>query len=52
MMCPRNRVNSNSKANDFCAKENQAVETLKYEETNPGFGRAAAVALEFRCVQR
>lgn len=36
-------------ANDFCAKQNMAVETLNLELTNSGFGRAAAVNLEFRC---
>ncbi|WP_133157285.1 hypothetical protein [Hydrogenophaga pseudoflava] len=41
-----------TEANDFCAKEGKAVETLKYEETNSGFARSAAVALEFRCVPR
>lgn len=41
-----------TEANEFCAKEGKAVETLKYEETNSGFGRAAAVALEFKCVTR
>lgn len=41
-----------TEANDFCTKEGKAVETLKYEETNSGFARSAAVALEFRCVPR
>ena len=41
-----------TEANDFCANEGKAVETLKYEETNSGFARSAAVALEFRCVPR
>jgi hypothetical protein len=41
-----------TEANDFCNKEGKAVETLKYEETNSGFARSAAVALEFRCVPR
>lgn len=39
-------------ANDFCAKDGKAVETLKYEETNAGFARSAAVALEFRCIPK
>jgi hypothetical protein len=39
-------------ANAHCATENKAVETLKLEETNSGFGRAAAVSLEFKCVER
>jgi hypothetical protein len=39
-------------ANDFCAKSDKAVETIKLEETNSGFGRPAAVSLEFRCVSR
>jgi len=36
-------------ANDFCAKQNKAVETINLELTDAGFGRAAAVNLEFRC---
>ena len=36
-------------ANEFCAKQNKAVETINLELTNSGFGRAAAVNLEFRC---
>ena len=39
-------------ANEFCAKENRAVETVKLEQTNSGFARAAAVSLEFRCVPK
>jgi hypothetical protein len=39
-----------SDANEFCAKEGKAVETIKLEETNAGFARSAAVSLEFRCV--
>lgn len=41
-----------TEANGQCAKEGQAVETLKYEETNAGFGRSAAVALQFRCIPK
>jgi hypothetical protein len=41
-----------TEANEFCAKEGKAVETLKYEETNSGFARAAAVSLEFRCIAK
>jgi len=41
-----------TEANEFCAKDGKAVETLKYEETNSGFARAAAVSLEFRCVSK
>jgi hypothetical protein len=39
-----------SEANEFCAKDGKAVETLKLEETTAGFARSAAVSLEFRCV--
>lgn len=39
-------------ANEFCAKDGNGVETLKFEETNAGFARSAAVALEFRCVAK
>lgn len=41
-----------AEANEFCAKEGKAVETLKLEETNSGFARAAAVSLEFRCIPK
>ena len=41
-----------TEANEFCGKEGKAVETMKYEETNAGFARSAAVALEFRCAPR
>lgn len=41
-----------SEANEFCAKDGKAVETLKLEETNAGFARAAAVSLEFRCISK
>lgn len=41
-----------TEANDFCAKDGKAVETLKYEETDAGLARSAAVALVFRCVSR
>jgi hypothetical protein len=39
-------------ANEFCAKDGKAVETIKLEETNSSFGRPAAVSLEFRCVPK
>ena len=41
-----------SEANEFCAKEGKAVETVKLEETNSGFARSAAISLEFRCVSK
>jgi hypothetical protein len=41
-----------SEANEFCARTGQAVETVKLQETNSGFARAAAISLEFRCVAR
>lgn len=41
-----------SEANEFCAKEGKAVETVKLEETNAGFARSAAISLEFRCVSK
>jgi hypothetical protein len=37
-------------ATEHCAKSNKTVEMTKYNETNSGFGRSAAVALEFKCV--
>ena len=39
-------------ANDFCAMEGKAVETIKLDETHSGFARSAAVSLEFRCVAK
>jgi hypothetical protein len=36
-------------ANEFCGKENKAVETIKLEVNNAGFARLGAVTLEFRC---
>lgn len=39
-----------TEANQFCAKDGKVVETLKLEETNSGFAKAAAVSLQFRCV--
>lgn len=41
-----------SEANDFCAREGKAVETIKIEQTNSGFAKASAVSLEFRCVPK
>lgn len=41
-----------SEANEFCAKEGKAAETLKLDETHSGFARSAAVSLEFRCVAK
>ena len=41
-----------AEANEFCAKEGKVVETLKFEQTNAGFARSAAVSLEFRCVAK
>jgi hypothetical protein len=41
-----------TEANEFCAREGKAVETTKYEETNSGFARSAAVALEFKCISK
>jgi hypothetical protein len=41
-----------SEANKFCAKKGKTVETLKLEQTDSGFARAAAVSLEFRCIPK
>lgn len=41
-----------AEANKHCAREGKAVETTKYEETNSGFARSAAVALEFKCIPK
>lgn len=37
-------------ANDFCAKQNKKLETVKLDMTNSGFARPASASLEFRCV--
>ena len=37
-------------ANDFCAKVNKKLETVKLDMTNSGFARPASASLEFRCV--
>lgn len=37
-------------ANDFCAKQNKKVETVKLDMTNSGFGRPASASLQFLCV--
>jgi len=39
-------------ANEFCAREGKVVETLRLDQTNSGFARAAAVSLEFRCIPK
>lgn len=39
-------------ANEHCAKESKVVETVRLEEIDSGFARAAAVNLVFRCVPR
>jgi hypothetical protein len=41
-----------TEANEFCAREGKAVETLKYEESNAGLAKSAAVALEFSCTAK
>ena len=41
-----------SEANEFCAREGQAVETVKLEQANSGFAKSAAVSLEFRCIPK
>ena len=41
-----------TEANAQCAKEGQAVETIKLDETNAGFARSAAVSLQFRCISK
>lgn len=36
-------------ANDFCSKQQKAVETIKLDVTNSGFGRPGNVSLQFKC---
>jgi hypothetical protein len=43
------RADVYQEANEFCAKEGKAVETVKLELTNAGFARPAAATLQFRC---
>jgi len=37
-------------ANDFCAKQNKKLETVKIEMIDSGFARPASASLQFRCV--
>jgi hypothetical protein len=37
-------------ANDFCARRNLKVETVKLDTQDSGFGRPANASLQFRCV--
>ena len=37
-------------ANQFCEERGMALETVKLDVVNAGFGRPASVALQFRCV--
>jgi hypothetical protein len=37
-------------ANDFCAKQNKILETVKLEMIDSGFARSASASLQFRCV--
>jgi hypothetical protein len=39
-------------AGQFCASQSKALETVKLEPTDSGFGRPAAASLRFRCVER
>ena len=41
-----------TEANEYCAKTSQVVETINFEQTNSGFGRAAAVSLTFKCIAK
>ena len=41
-----------AEANEFCAKQGKAIETIKLDSTNSGFGRPASAALEFRCIPK
>lgn len=36
-------------ANEFCAKTNQKVETVKLDMTDSGLAKPGNVSLEFRC---
>lgn len=39
-------------ANEFCGRQNKAVETVALDLTNSGFARSAAVSLQFRCIAK
>ncbi|MGF6995537.1 hypothetical protein P3T25_003905 [Paraburkholderia sp. GAS32] len=36
-------------ANDFCAKQNEKVETVSLQMTDSGFAQPASASLQFRC---
>ena len=38
-------------ANEFCAKQNKHVETVKLEMVNAVFARPGSASLEFKCVE-
>jgi hypothetical protein len=37
-------------ANEFCARQNKQVETLKLDQQDSGLGRPANATLQFRCI--
>jgi len=39
-------------ANEFCAKQNKQVETVKLDQLDSGIGRPASASLQFRCVPK
>jgi hypothetical protein len=39
-------------ANEFCAKQNKQVETVKLDQMDSGLGRPASASLQFRCVPK
>lgn len=38
-------------ANEFCAKQNKHVETVKLDMVNAVFARPGSASLEFKCVE-
>jgi hypothetical protein len=44
------KANIYREANEFCAKQNKKLETVKLEMTDSGFARPASASLSFRCV--
>jgi hypothetical protein len=39
-------------ANEFCAKQNKQVETVKLDQLDSGLGRPASASLQFRCMPK
>ena len=38
-----------AEANEYCARQQKAIETVSLDVTNSNFGRPGSVTLQFRC---